>query len=108
MTTTHNGLGDACLQILTNSPHHRTIPTTYHGLDMNDLAAFKLSVTFGRPFIQTLPARLGAAMSAETDAASRAMCRLIESELHAETPFVAQCLRQAYSDPYLLAAAGTF
>lgn len=79
--------------------------TTYNGLDVNDLSAFKLSVTFGRPLNSGLPSRLGAAMATEENAAAAAMCRLIESEPHAETPFVAQCLREALCDQHFLAAA---
>ena len=80
--------------------------TNYLGLDVNDLANFKLSVTLGfSPNGDSKAARLGTALAAETDAASRAMARLIEPAPHAETSFVAECYRGALVDAHLLAVA---
>ena len=79
--------------------------TQYAGFDTNDLANFKMSVTLGFGFVSTLAERLGVAMASETDAASKSMCRLIESEPHAETPFVAECYRSAMVNQHLLMVA---
>jgi len=76
--------------------------TTYNGTNVNNLANFKNAATLGFDMSGTKAGQLGAALASAIDAASRSMCRLIESESHAETPFVSQCYRQACVDQRLL------
>ena len=80
---------------------------TYMGLDTNDLANFKLSATLGFACGggSTLAERLGAALANETDAASKALCRWVETAMTCEEPWVAHTYRSALVDQRLLAVA---
>ena len=73
----------------------------------NDLAIFKLSATLGFSCFggSTLAERLGAALAAETDAASRSICRLLAAEPHAECVYVETIYRSVLVDQRLLSAA---
>lgn len=77
------------------------------GLPVDDLAAFANAAVFGWTLGSSLAARLGVALSKQTDAASHALVRLLKSEPHAETGWTEHVLRQCMVNQYLLLEANT-